>query len=85
MSGPDWERFGLVDCRPTCAARRNPNAECVCAEVDALIAERFVDYAAAMYGDDHDDPLDDDSRSTVIGQIEHDIARGVSTYGGVAS
>ena len=23
-------------CRPTCAARRNPNAECVCAELDAL-------------------------------------------------
>ena len=23
-------------CRPTCAARRNPNAECVCAELDKL-------------------------------------------------
>ena len=24
------------NCRPTCAARRDPNAECVCAELDEL-------------------------------------------------
>lgn len=24
------------DCRTTCAARRNPNAECVCAELDEM-------------------------------------------------
>jgi len=26
----------IDECRPTCAARRSPNHECVCAELDAL-------------------------------------------------
>lgn len=29
---PDYDEY--TDCRRTCAARRNPNAECVCAELD---------------------------------------------------
>lgn len=66
MSGPDWERFGLVDL------------------IETSTTERIAAYAAAMYGDDHD-PLDLEALSTVLGQIEHDIARGVSTYGGLTS
>jgi len=45
--------------------------------------ERFAEYATAMYGDGYE--LDDDGRSTVLAQIEHDVARGVSTYGGEPS
>lgn len=36
------------DCRPTCAARRNPNAECVCRELDDLGVPETMTFAEWM-------------------------------------
>lgn len=56
------------ECRPTCAARRDPNAECVCAELEAIeaAAHRITPYVA--WDRDESDPC---QRGTVGCSINH--------------